>query len=411
MAATQRLPKPSALVTLLGAACLVTASANLASVAPGPPPHPPRTVSAAPPEPVLAAAPLPSAVTAATTSSPSPFPSLAVISSWSVARRAAQLVVVSAQETDVAAVAPSVAEGAGGILLYGTSAPGNLDQQLQALEASAEGGLAPLVMTDEEGGGIQRMSNLVGTIPWPATMSATMTPAAVYQLAETAAEQMVANGVTMDLAPVLDLATGPGPDATHIDGPRSFGLAPATATAYGLAFASGLEAGGVMPVVKHFPGEGSATANTDDGPASTSPLSILDGADLLPFEVAVQTGIPAIMVGDASIPGLTEGPASLSPAAITGLLRQQLGFEGLVLTDSLSAPAVSELGLSVAQASVQAVEAGADMLLSDTATPNLTFQQTVNALVAAVSDGQLSTQMLDTAVLQVVTAKEEGPRG
>jgi beta-N-acetylhexosaminidase len=334
-----------------------------------------------------------------------------VIASWSVARRAAQLVVVSAQETDVAAVAASVAEGAGGIILYGTSAPENLGQQLQAVEAQAEGGLAPLVMTDEEGGGIQRMSNLVGTIPWPATMSATMTPEAVHQLAATLAEQMVADGVTMDLAPVLDLASGPGPDATHIDGPRSFGLAPATATAYGLAFATGLEAGGVIPVVKHFPGEGGATYNTDDGPASTPPLSDLQASDLLPFEAAINGRIPAIMVGDASVPGLTDGPASLSPAAITGLLRQQLGFEGLVLTDSLSAPAFSDLGLSVAQASVQAVEAGADMILSDTATPNLTFEQTVNALVAAVSDGQLPTQMLNTAVLQVLTAKQDAAGG
>jgi beta-N-acetylhexosaminidase len=325
-----------------------------------------------------------------------------------VARRAAQLVVVSTDETDVAAIAPSVAEGAGGVLLYGTDAPPDLGQQLQALEADAEGGLLPLVMTDEEGGDIQRMSDLVGSIPWPATMSATMTPSAVYQLGETVAERMVADGVTVDLAPVLDLASGPGPDTAHIDGPRSFGAAPATATTYGLAFAAGLQAGGVMPVVKHFPGEGSATPNTDYGPGSTPPLATLEASDLLPFEAAISAHLPAVMVGDASVPGLTAGPASLSSAAITGLLRQQLGFEGLVLTDSLSAPAISDLGLSVAQASVQAVEAGADMVLYDTTTPNLTFQQTVTALVAAVSDGQLSTQLLDTAVLQVWSAKDGG---
>jgi beta-N-acetylhexosaminidase len=392
MAITQRLSKPSAMVTLLGAACLVTASTNLVAVAPGRVPPQPGSASGA--------------------SRPPSCPSIAVVSSWSVARPAAQLVVVSTDETDVGAVAPSVASGAGGILLFGTSAPENLGQQLQTLEAQSEGGLVPLVMTDEEGGGIQRMSNLAGTIPWAATMSATMTPAAVYQLAETVAEQVVANGVTMDLAPVLDLASGPGPDATHIDGPRSFGVAPVTATTYGLALASGLEAGGMTPVVKHFPGEGSATANTDDGPASAPPLSTLEGSDLLPFEAAVNAGIPAVMVGDASVPGLTGGPASLSPAAITGLLRQQLGFHGLVLTDSLSAPAISDLGLSVSQASVQAVEAGADMILyKNTTTPNVTFQQTVNALVAAVSDGQLSTQVLNTAVLRVLTAKESSDCG
>ena len=405
MAATLRRSKASALVTLLGTACLVTASANLAPAVPGPPAPPARTAPAAPPQVVVAALPAPSAVMAPTTSAPSPLPSLTVIASWSVARRAAQLVVVSAQETDVAAVAASVAEGAGGIILYGTSAPENLGQQLQAVEAQAEGGLAPLVMTDEEGGGIQRMSNLVGTIPWPATMSATMTPEAVHQLAATLAEQMVADGVTMDLAPVLDLASGPGPDATHIDGPRSFGTSPTAATAFGLAFAEGLEAGGVIPVVKHFPGEGGADGNTDDGPASTPPLATLESADLLPFEAAISAGLPAVMVGDASVPGLSPGPASLAPAVITGLLRKQLGFEGLVMTDSLSADAIGDLGISVPEASVQAVAAGADMVLSNTADPDTTFDQTVAALVTAVADGAVPLMTLDTAVMQVLSAK------
>ena len=330
---------------------------------------------------------------------------LSAISSWSLSRRAAQLVAVAAAETDVVAAAPAVAAGAGGIVLYGSSAPANLGSQLRALEAMDEGGLAPLVMTDEEGGGIQRMANLVGSLPWPATMSATMTPAAVEQAAEQVAQAMVANGVTVDLAPVLDLASGPGPDATHIDGPRSFGLSPTTATTFGLAFAEGLEAGGVIPVVKHFPGEGSADGNTDDEPASTPPLATLESADLLPFTAAIGAGLPAVMVGDASVPGLTQGPASLASAVITGLLRQQLGFEGLVLTDSLSADAISDLGISVPQASVRAVAAGADMVLSNPIDPITTFDQTVAALVAAVSDGEVPVITLNTAVMQVLAAK------
>jgi beta-N-acetylhexosaminidase len=378
---------------LLGVACLAISAAGCAATAPGSPSSSGTSTSSASPP-----------VTPAPTGTPS-CGILTELSSWSVARLAAQLVVVPAQETDVAAAAPSVAAGAGGVILFGSSAPSDLGAQLHSLAAEAEGGLAPVVMTDEEGGGVQRMANLVGSIPWPAEMSAGMTPSAVYQLAKQTGAAMAADGVTMDLAPVLDLAAGPGPDALHTDGPRSFGLSPQIATTYGIAFAEGLEAGGVIPVVKHFPGEGSATANTDDSPASTPPLTALEAADLLPFEAAVRAGLPAVMVGNASVPGLTSQPASLSAAAIIGLLRNQLGFTGMVMTDSLSANAIGAIGLSVPQAVVEAVAAGADMVLYNSDSPNTTFQQVIAQMVAAVSDHQLPESTLINAVVQVLVTK------
>jgi beta-N-acetylhexosaminidase len=273
------------------------------------------------------------------------------------------------------------------------------------MDDQAPYGIEPLVMTDEEGGGVQRVANLVGSLPWPATMSATMTTTQIRQLADQTASAMRENGVTVDLAPVLDLASGPGPDATHTDGPRSFGPDSTTTTQDGLAFAQGLEAGGVLPVVKHFPGEGSATANTDDAPANTPPLATLEGADLLPFEAAIRAGLPAVMVGNASVPGLSSTPASLSPAVIDGLLRQRLGFQGLVLTDSLSADAITAEGLSVPDAAVQAIEAGADMVLFTADDPNATTQSVVAAIVAAVTAGGLSVPQLDSAVSHVLMAK------
>ena len=198
-------------------------------------------------------------------------------------------------------------------------------------------------MTDEEGGEIQRMANLVGNLPWPRTMAATMTPGQVRALAGQVGRRMRAAGITMDLAPVLDLSDSPGPDATYPDGPRSFSVHPAVATAYGLAFARGLQDGGVIPVLKHFPGLGQASANTDFGRATDPPLGTLEAGALLPFEAAIKDGLPAVMVGEVSVPGLTHGlPATLSSQAITGLLRGRLGFHGLVLTDSLSAAAIQE---------------------------------------------------------------------
>ena len=338
--------------------------------------------------------------------STAPCTNATAIGQWSLSRRAAQLLAVPVDAAQVANLAPSVAAGAGGILLSGSDAPTNLGTLLASIESHAEGGIAPLVMTDEEGGEVQRLANLVGSIPWPRTMAAELSPSAVEALAESVGKRMRADGVTMDLAPVLDIASGPGPDATHTDGPRSFSLNPQVAARYGLAFARGLLAAGVIPVVKHFPGEGRATADTDYAKASTPPLSTLQRADLIPFEDAIKANLPAVMVGDATIPGLTSLPASLSPAAIRGLLRRQLGFHGLVLTDSLTADGISDSGFSLPRATVLAIHAGADMVLFNATNPNLVFAQLQTAIVQAVTAGRLPASVLDTAVSTVLAAKK-----
>ena len=328
------------------------------------------------------------------------------LAGWSLRRRAAQLIVVPADEGDVAAARPMVAAGAGGIILFGSYAPSSLGGQLAALGRAAPGTLAPLVMTDEEGGGIQRMANLAGDLPWPRTMAQTMSPAQVRAAAAAAARRMRAAGVTMDLAPVLDLSGGPGPDEASPDGPRSFSLSPSVASAYGIAFAKGLQDGGVIPVVKHFPGLGQATYNTDYGPASVPPLPVLGKAALVPFRAAIAAGLPAVMVSHAIVPGLTHGlPASLSAPAVTGLLRQRLGFGGLVLSDSLSAAAVQAAGYSVPRAAATAVAAGVDMVMYDTTSPHSTMDQMATAIVRAVRAGQLPVSRLDDAVAHVLAAK------
>src|SRR5205823_1707907 len=198
-------------------------------------------------------------------------------------------------------------------ILFGSSAPTNLGAQLQALNAVAPDGIKPFIMTDEEGGVVQRMANLVGSIPSARQMGATMTPAQIEQLAFGLAQRMRAAGVTMDLAPVLDVDGGQGPNNFNADGTRSFSANVATASGDGVAFAAGLR--------------------------------------------------NAVMVANATVPGLTNQPASVSPAVINGILRGRLGFQGLVITDSLSAVALSANGYTVPSAAVAALDAGADMVL------------------------------------------------
>ncbi|MGH7610490.1 MAG: glycoside hydrolase family 3 N-terminal domain-containing protein [Candidatus Dormibacteria bacterium] len=327
------------------------------------------------------------------------------VASWSIARLASQVVAIPVQEADVAAVRPEVAEGVGGLLLFGTAAPSNEGAQLAALDSSAPGNVAPLVMTDEEGGAVERMANLVGALPSARQMGATMSRAQIEQVARQLGAAMRAQGVTMDLAPVLDLDAGAGPNAQDPDGTRSFSPNAALATEDGLAFAEGLAAGGVIPVVKHFPGLGQATGNTDDGPARTEPYSALLRGGLVPFQAAISAGLPAVMVANASVPGLTSRPASLSQTVITSLLKRWLGFKGLVLTDSLTAKAISDLGVGVGQASVRALKAGADLVLFGEGDPATQLAAIRGAIGAAVESGGLPLRRLQDAASAVLRAK------
>ena len=353
----------------------------------------------------------PSTPTASTSPAPTPTPNscsnAAMLATWSLGQLAEQTLVIPVSETDVTSITSEIEAGAGGIILFGSAAPANLGEVLKTLTATAPGGIAPFVMTDEEGGAVQRMANLVGSIPSARSMGATMTPAQIQQLMKSSAQKMRAAGITMDLAPVLDLDNGDGPNNEDPDGTRSFSLSASTTTADAAAFAAGLTAGGVIPVIKHFPGLGQATANTDVKPAATLPWTTLEGAGLLPFKSAIAAGAPAVMIANAVVPGLSTLPASISPNAITGELRGQLGFQGLVMTDSLSAGALVDIGYSVPKAVVAAIAAGADMVLYTAAAASVgsLTNSTVAALVAAVGAGTLDRSRLESAVGHILTVK------
>jgi beta-N-acetylhexosaminidase len=330
-----------------------------------------------------------------------------MLATWSLTQLAEQTVVIPVSETDVTAIASEVAAGAGGVILFGSAASANLGAQLRTLDALAPRGIAPFVMTDEEGGAVQRMANLVGSIPSARQMAATMSPDAIRQLATRLGQRMRAAGITMDLAPVLDLDAGQGPNNRDPDGTRSFSLNANTTAVDGAAFLAGLRAGGIVPVVKHFPGLGNATANTDVKPATTLPWSTLEHVGLIPFEPAFEAGAPAVMIANASVPGLTTLPATISPALITGVLRGQLGYQGLVITDSLSGGALVDIGYSVPKAVVAAIAAGADMVLYTAAAAKVAplTSSIVGALVAAVDARTLDRGRLENAVTHILEVK------
>jgi beta-N-acetylhexosaminidase len=332
-----------------------------------------------------------------------------VVANWTPTQLANETIVVSVEVANIGSMAPAARAGYGGLLLFGTLAPTSLAAVLARLQASTPLHYAMMVMTDEEGGGVQRLTNVIGSIPWAQTMAKTLTSGQIAAIGRRTGAALLRVGVNVDLAPVLDVdARAVPPGAANPDGLRSFGGSASVVAADGTAFMTGLAQANVTSVVKHFPGLGGATQNTDVGPARTLAWSVLKASGLVPFERAIAAGATAVMLSNASVPGLTSLPASLSPVVIR-VLRQSLGFTGLIVTDALSAGAISSLGLSLASASVAAITAGADQVLNGRPTSSTASLaqagQVSSALVTAVNSGSLPIATLRAAAAQVLATR------
>ncbi|MFE7214157.1 glycoside hydrolase family 3 N-terminal domain-containing protein [Streptomyces sp. NPDC057611] len=356
------------------------------------------------------------APTAAPSHSPSPFAADLTaatctngtkLAGWSNRRLAMLTIAVPVSETSVSDAMSEVSAGAGGVVLFGSKAPSDLGSRLTALKSHVPGHLGLLVMTDEEGGGIQRMANLVGSLPWPAYMGKHWTPAQIQRNVTKVATKMAAAQVNTDLAPVVDVdGRNVAPSRTNPDGWRSFSGSTSVVSKDGVAYMNGLRAGHVIPVVKHFPGLGNSSYNSDFGPARTLPWSTLQKVGIPPFTAAIKAGAPAIMVSNNIVPGLGTNPASLSPTVISYELRGKLGFKGLVVTDSLSAKSLSAAGFSVPAAAVQALRSGADMVMFDLG--GNTGSQTssiASAITNAVAGGHLARSRLIDAAGHVLAVR------
>ena len=172
---------------------------------------------------------------------------------------------------------------------------------------------------------------------------------------------MKALGVDIDFAPVVDVS---GATTGGVIGDRAYGADPTSVAAYAGAFAAGLRQAGILPTLKHFPGHGRAVGDSHEELATAPPLAELEQLDLVPYRELLDDGPSAVMVGHLDVAGLTEPglPASLSPATYA-LLRDQLGFTGLVVTDELGGMAAVSSRFSAPEAVVRAIAAGADLAL------------------------------------------------
>jgi len=290
----------------------------------------------------------------------------------------------------------------GGVVLfadnYGPRGPARLVATLQRA-ARQSGQPALLIAIDQEGGFVKRLPDA------PSLAPSQMRSAPIAEAQGTATARYLRQfGVNLDLAPVLDV--GRGGFITS----RTFGSTPAQVAARGPAFAVGLARGGVLASGKHFPGLGYATLSTDTSavPVRATRAQLLD--DLSPFRAAIRAGIGTVMVSTAVYTSFAPRvPAADSRAIVSGLLRERLGFRGVVVSDALKTPAVNHY-FSTPEAARRAVAAGVDLVLAaggtdDYADTDGTSSSTYDALVKAARSGRLSQATVRDAYARVLALK------
>lgn len=346
---------------------------------------------------------LPPATTAApTTTAPAPGPPVAAcapVSELTVEQQAHLVVMVGIDGSSIGAAEMLLGGHAplGGVFIGSDPTRILADGSLSRLQARTHA----LVAVDDEGGRVQRIDRLVGPLPSAAQMGA-MPVEQVRSLAAARGRQLRARGVTVDFAPVVDLAEAA---RGGVIGDRSFGTDPRAVTDRAAAFADGLRAAGVIPTLKHFPGHGSGQGDSHSGTVSTPPLSSLQRSDLVPYAELAGPGAGQtwVMMGHLDVPGLTEPgrPASLSPAAHR-YLRDEVGFRGLIVTDELGGMRAVSSRYSAGRAAVLALGAGSDLVLYAKAAQGPIAAQ---AIEAAVRNSSLPASRLTEAASRVREAQ------
>ncbi len=271
-----------------------------------------------------------------------------------------------------------------------------VNELIRAIHKNAK--IAPFIAVDQEGGLVDRFRYPEMSLsPGAMALGVTNSEDKVYQAHRIMGEELRDLGVHIDFAPCLDVNNNP---RNPIIGVRSFSANPHKVASLGCAAIRGLRDGGVIPTAKHFPGHGNTDTDSHLAlPSIKGTRQQLETTELIPFKAAIKENVEAIMTAHIVFPALdAKLPATLSKTILTGLLRQELGYEGVIVTDSLSMKSIANTW-GFGEATVMSIEADADLVLALG-----TFEQqleSLNALIEAVKNGRISEKRLDESLIRL----------
>jgi beta-N-acetylhexosaminidase len=307
----------------------------------------------------------------------------------------------------------------GGIILYNWSNGLTSPEQVKALttglqKQASELALPPLfIATDQEGGPVTRLRNGFTEFPENAALGRANSTKLVYDNAKQMGREMLEVGVNFTFAPVVDVNSNPN---NPVIGIRSYGDSPELVSRLGLAATRGFSDAGLFCCLKHFPGHGDTAIDSHDSlPVLDKTRDALDQVELVPFRTILNNA-PAIMTAHIRLPKLDRACcATLSKPILTGLLRDELGYKGLIITDSLTMGAILEECGDLGEAAVRAFEAGCDLLLIGGRTLNNSSESVHekdlvsvrSALLTAIQEGRISEERLRASLDRIRSFKEK----
>ena len=292
-------------------------------------------------------------------------------------------------------------QAAGGILLYTDNMTSQAQTKALIASAQAHAAYPLLVLTDEEGGYVDRLTQFYGWRPSATDIGDKGSKSYAQAQGTQAGKDMAALGFNADFAPDVDVQLVAGPDQVT----RTFGSTPDAVTAMAGSYLTGMQSANVAVCLKHFPGLGAATSDAHLGlPVIDRTVDQINAVELAPYKALIATGqVGMIMSTDLLMKALDPTlPAEISPTIINGVLRGQLGYNGVVVTDALYMDGISKK-YNEAQAAAMSIEAGDDLLVgpfSPSAVSNY-----IQGIKDAMANGQISTARINQSVLRIIMLK------
>ena len=295
----------------------------------------------------------------------------------------------------------------GGVVLFSRNIQSpqqtaELTNELQRLASATARQIPLFIGIDQEGGWVIRLKDGATVLPGNMALGATNSTALAEVAGEITAVELAAVGVNLNFAPVMDVNN-------NLDNPvigrRSFGESPELVSRLGVPYIRGLQRKGVLATAKHFPGHGDTTVDSHfDLPTVNHDQERIHALELQPFRAAIDADVAAIMTAHIVYPAFDpDRPATLSPTILTNLLRKELGFDGLIITDDMEMKAIDDRYRS-GEAAVMAIEAGADIVMVLWTPPKQI--EVFDALLSAVKSGRISEARLDQSVRRILKSKE-----
>jgi len=294
----------------------------------------------------------------------------------------------------------------GGVILFGRNVenPEQLITLNNTLKNINSGNKIPLFISiDEEGGKVSRMPKEIRKLPTNKTIGEANDENLSYEIGSILADEVKMFGFNMNFAPVLDINSNP---QNPVIGDRSFGNSKEIVSRLGVQTMKGIQSGGVIPVVKHFPGHGDTSEDSHIGlPAVSHDMNRLIDFELIPFKDAINNQADAVMIAHILLNKIdSENPSSLSKTVITELLRNQLKFNGVIITDDMTMRAIVE-NYNIGEAAIKSVKAGSDIILVCHGYDNEIA--VIDALKNAVENRTISQETINESVYRILKLKDK----